>query len=482
MTPRITVRSLTAAAAAIGAVAVFALAPSASGGPPPTLAWTTCPDDVPGVPLDHVLPGAPPDQVVQCASLRLPVDWAKPHGETFDLVVARRPARKPDQRLGTLVFGPGGPGDSGVERIRRGNRFSPEIFDRFDTVSFDPRGVERSAAPRCSPDPTAPRPPMLLTGQDDFDATVAYNQALWDTCRRTSPVFDHADTLSTVRDLDALRRALGESRLTFHGSSYGTLLGVQYAERYPNRVRAIVLESVFDHSLDLPTFVRTQAIAVQDSFDEFVAWCDRTPDCVLHGRDVREVWADVLARADRGEYAPYTSFDIAAVPIGVLAGPDWPRFAQAIQQLSNGTPVPATIPPLTTAVFCNDWPVPLRDYGEYAELVATAAAVAPDVRYGAGLLAVVSCLGWPTPVANPIHVPRVRTGIPLLLLNALHDPRAGYEWAAHVTAQLGRHGRLVTYEGWGHGAYGSTPCTTAAVDRYLIDLILPAPGARCPAP
>jgi hypothetical protein len=135
---------------------------------------------------------------------------------------------------------------------------------------------------------------------------------------------------------------------------------------------------------------------------------------------------------------------------------------------------------LATTVFCNDWPVPLRDYSQYAELVDTAAAMAPDVRYGAGLIAVVSCLGWPAPVRNPIHVPQVHTSTPLLLLNALHDPRTGYEWATHVADQLGRNGRLVTYEGWGHGSYGSTPCNTATVDRYLINLALPAPGTRCP--
>lgn len=477
MTRAVALRCLAAVIAIAAVVAVFTLAPSAfgAGGPRPTLAWDTCPNDIPGLPVDPVDP-------VRCATLRLPVDWAKPHGATFDLWVARRPARNADQRVGTLVFGPGGPGDSGVERIRFGNRFSDEILDKFDTVSFDPRGVARSGAARCSPDPTVPKPPMRLTGQGDFDATIAYNRALWDACRPTSPVFDYADTLSTVRDLDALRRALGEPKLTFHGSSYGTLLGAQYAERYPDRVRAIVLESVFDHSLDLRTFVRTQAIAVQDSFDEFVDWCDRTTDCVLHGQDVREVWADVLARADRGEYTPYTSFDVAAIPIGALARPNWPGYAQAIQSLSTGTPVQAGVPPLTTAVFCNDWPVPLRDYAEYAELVTTAAAVAPDVRYGAGLVAVASCLGWPPPVRNPVHVPRVRTNIPLLLLNALHDPRTGYEWATHVAAQLGTHGRLVTYEGWGHGSYGSTDCTTTAVDRYLIDLVLPPPGTRCPAP
>lgn len=437
-----------------------------------TLAWGQCADDIPGVPVDPV---------VQCAALRLPVDRSRPHGTTFDLAVARRPARDQAKRVGSLVFGPGGPGDSGVERVRRGDRFSDELLDSFDIVSFDPRGVGRSAAPRCSPSPTVPKPPLLLGSQADFDATVAYNQALWANCRPTSPVFDYADTLSAAYDLDALRRALGESRLTFHGSSYGTLLGQQYAERFPHRVRAIVLEGVFDHSLDVPSFVRSQAAALQDSFDEFVAWCDRSPDCVLHGTDVRAIWADVLVRADGGEYAPSTAFDIAALPLGTLHVPNWTGLAQVIKRLNDGVaPAPRSLP-VATAVFCADWPVPVYDYDEYAALVRLAASAAPDVRYGAGLIAVQTCLSWPTPVRNRPHRLHVVGNARLLLLNALHDPRTGYEWATNVSTQLGKHGRLLTYEGWGHGSYQRTACTIGAVDRYLIDLVLPEPGARCPA-
>jgi hypothetical protein len=136
---------------------------------------------------------------------------------------------------------------------------------------------------------------------------------------------------------------------------------------------------------------------------------------------------------------------------------------------------------LVSSVFCADWPADVRDYKAYASLVRDAAAVAPDVRYGGGLLAVRACLGWPAPVANPPHRLHVGTKTPLLLLNSVHDVRTGYVWATNVAAQLGRHGRLVTYEGSGHGAYGNTPCTTAVTDRYLIDLIVPPPGARCPA-
>ncbi|MET8910153.1 alpha/beta hydrolase [Micromonospora sp. NPDC004551] len=461
-----------AVAAAVLTLLTGSPTPARADPTPPGLAWGECPDDLPNVPLE---PG------VQCARLRLPVDWARPHGPTFELAVARRTARVPDRRVGTLVFGPGGPGDSGVERIRRGDRFSDELLDRFDLISFDPRTVARTAAPACTPDPALRKPPIPLTSQADFDAAVEYNRALWERCRPTSPVFDHADTLSTVHDLDALRRALGEQRLTFHGSSYGTLLGQQYAEQYPGRVRAVVLEGVFDHSLGVRAFVQTQAAALQDAFDEFASWCDRSTDCVLRGRDVRSVWAEVLARADHGEYAPRTAFDVTAVALGMLAGPRWPQLAAAVRDMDAGIPPSEVNLPIAVAAFCADWPATVRDYDEYAGLVREAAAVAPDVRYGAGLLAVQTCLGWPSPVRNPPHDLHVHTRTPLLLVNARHDPRTGYAWATNVARQLGRHGRLVTYEGWGHGTYLRNDCTIAAVDRYLVDVALPTPGARCPA-
>jgi hypothetical protein len=193
------------------------------------------------------------------------------------------------------------------------------------------------------------------------------------------------------------------------------------------------------------------------------------------------VWHDVLDRADRGEYTPNTAFELAILPIVRLAGPDRVGLSNDIAALRDGKAPRIALPPLVSSVFCADWPADVRDYNAYASLVRDAAAVAPDVRYGGGLLAVRACLGWPSPIANPPHSLHVRTRTPLLLLNSIHDVRTGYVWATNVASQLGRHGRLVTYEGSGHGAYGNTPCTTAMVDRYLIDLIVPPPGAHCPA-
>ena len=471
---RRTVPAVLAAVLAATLTATAAPAGAATGPPPPALAWGACLDDAPGVPVDTK---------TQCAFLRLPVDRARPGGATYELAVARRPALDRERRIGTLIFGPGGPGDSGVDRVREGERFGDELLDRFDIVSFDPRGVRRSAAPQCPAVPGPPRPAGLIADQADFDATVRFNRAQAAACRPTSVVHDHADTLSMVHDLDALRRALGEQRLSFHGSSYGTVLGLQYAERFPGRVRALVLEGVFDHSLGVRAFVRTQAAALQDSFDEFVAWCgDPAAGCALHGRDVRDVWARVLSRADQGEYLPSTAMDIANLPLGTLHKPDRAGLAAAIKALDEGVVPPPPRPlPLAGAVFCADWPAPVRDYAAYARLVEVAAAAGPDVRYGAGLLAVQTCLGQPVPVRNPPHEPRVRTRTPVLLLNARHDPRTGHAWAAHVAAQLGRHGRLVTYEGAGHGTYQRTACTEAVVDRYLVDLVVPPAGTWCPA-
>ena len=469
--------------AAMAVITGLAAAPAVHASPSANgpLRWAPCDDPA--------QPGA------ECAALSVPVDWARPDGPTFDLAVARRKATDPGARVGSMVFGPGGPGDSGVEMVvGRVSRFSPEVRRGFDIVSFDPRGVGGSNPVTCSGDLLAERPSPELRSQADFDATKAYNRRLRADCRaRTGPVFDHLDSAQTVRDLDALRAALGERKLTFHGSSYGTLLGAQYAETYPRRVRAMVLESVMDHSV--PTaraFLRSQAATAEDSFQEFVKWCDGAADCALYGRDVRAVWQGLLARAGRGELEDpakpgisLSSSDLVnKIAFRKFYQADYAGLATAIAGMDASRPLPAShtsAAPLhpATPVFCSDWHLPVRDYEEYASLVAMMRTTAPELPYLLPIHMAAACLGAPT--ANPQHRLDADGAPPILLSNALHDPATGYPWAVSVARQLGRSSVLLTYEGQGHGSVTSGPCMEDTVDTYLTDLTVPPRGTSCPA-
>jgi pimeloyl-ACP methyl ester carboxylesterase len=487
-------RRIAMGAAAAGIVlagaAVPLAPPSANAAPAPAPApagtgidWKACGDD----------------GKAQCATLRLPVDWAHPDGPTFGLAIARRKALDPAARIGTLVFGPGGPGDSGVQRITTGiSRFSERIRRRFDIVSFDPRGIGASNPVTCSAALLAERPDPNIASREDFDATLAYNKRLRDDCReRTGPLYDHADTMSTVRDVDAIRAALGETKLSFHGSSYGTLLGAEYAETYPGRVRAMVLESVIDHSVrSAQPFLDAEMGAAQDSFDQFAEWCDRTASCALHGRDVRAVLRDLRERAARGVLADpqtpgraLTEFELLVVTYKQFYGPDWAKLASLLSALEASEPVqPVPAKPAEgtgtdnfTAQFCSDWNLPVRDYGDFARLSRRSERIAPDMHGTRPVMALTACLGWPKPVANPQHRLKVGTTAPIMMLNAVHDPATPYAWARSVARQIGPKATLLTYAGSGHGVYNSGPCTRDAIDRYLISVRTPARGAVCPA-
>ncbi|WP_433266305.1 alpha/beta hydrolase [Micromonospora vinacea] len=448
--------------------------------PAPTIDWRPCAED----------------SSAECGTLSLPVDWNRPRGERFDLSLARRVA-KPATREGTLIFGPGGPGDSGVDRVVNGSsRFSDDLRARFDIVSFDPRGTGDSHPVVCARDLLA-RQPQLIAGQAQFDAVLADNALLRADCRaRTGSLYDHVDTTSAARDLDAVRAALGERQLTFHGSSYGTLLGQRYAELYPHRVRAMVLEATMDHSVDTRAFLDSQAVTAEGAFDEFVAWCARSTVCALHGRDFRAIWAGLHERAERGLLTDPDRAGVALAPFELsrLAHKKlydtwrWPGLAEWLGRMdaptavrSEGRSTGDAVAPYPFAVFCQDWSLPVRDYREYAGHLRRAARLAPDLRYPPALFALVTCLGTPMPVANPQHRLRVHTDVPLLLAATVHDPASGYGWARTVARQLGRHGALLTYQGWGHGSYSSSPCAERAVDSYLIDQVVPARGASCPA-
>jgi len=450
------------------------------------------------------------DRTVECGTLKVPVDWAKPRGATFGLAVARRKATEDSSRIGALLINPGGPGGSGVDfALGADQYFSPEIRKKFDIVGFDPRGIARSHPVVCSADVFATVPTNLLASQADYDRLVAFNRALGADCRkRTGPLFDHVDTLSVVKDIDAIRVALGEQKINYYGISYGTLIGQQYAEQFPKNFRALVIDSNMDHSLGSKRFFETETVTAEENFGEYARWCARDAACPFHREGAGRVWDELVAKADRGElHIPgeptqkVTAFDLSSTALGAFYGPNWKGLASWLNELRTGKPAPAATRNLAPVaqhygtraadpelveyaipVFCQDWRIQIRDYPHAARLWADARRTAPHMRMSPIAWSVGSaCVGFPTSVNNPPHKLRVKGAAPILMLNARFDPATGYNWAANAAKQLGKAATLVTYDGWGHGVYGRGACPTGITDRYLVKLTMPAAGTHCPA-
>ncbi|WP_338060791.1 alpha/beta fold hydrolase [Streptomyces viridochromogenes] len=499
--------ALTAGVLAVGALV---LGPGvADAGPSGRL--SAGPSVAPVAPIDWK--PCPEHPTAECGTLRLPVDWAHPAGEKFDMAVARRKATDPDRRVGALLVNPGGPGDSGVNfaLTRAPAQFSKDLQARFDIVGFDPRGVGGSRPVKCSTELLGRAPSAYPRDQAEFDRLAAYNRELREDCRRHSgPVFDHADTLGVVRDMEALRRSLGEQKLTYFGHSYGTLIGEQYAELYGDRIRAMALTANIDHSLGARDFIVSSAVAAEDSFHEFVKWCGRSPSCALHGRDVTAVWDGLLARADRGEIRDPEDpgRTLSANDIALFAfrykfyGPDWDELADYVAGLeaqtrpgSHAEPRPGTwetpaakgtgqqteAAPFS-AVFCQDWRIRPKDYREFARLTEAELRAAPHMRGSPRVhAALAGCVGWPDEVNNPQHRLRITEAPKILMLHSRHDPANNHAWATNVHRQTRGTTVLVTYEGAGHSVYGRSDCTRGAVDGYLMALTIPQDGSSCPA-
>ncbi|AXB47504.1 hypothetical protein A4R43_37785 [Amycolatopsis albispora] len=443
----------------------------------PPVEWETCAGSATG----------------ECATIEVPIDWADPAEGSFQLAIGRLPARDQSKRIGVLFVAPGGPGGSGIDQyvLNPGIPEDSPLRERFDIVSFDQRGVKRSNEVRCTQELLDQRPAEFPETEAEYQQLLDYNRRLGEDCRElTGAVFDHVDTASVVRDIDAIRAALGEEKLSFYGASYGTQVGQQYAELFGGRVRAMTIDSNMDHSITSGAkYIETASADLEGSFHAFADWCARTPDCALNGKSVRRVWTEVHAKAEAGQL-PVTAEELRGELMSGMYSPEkqWFPLAARLAELADGTGplAPAGEPKGETgqnsyqAIWCQDWKWQVSGIGELRRYAERANRVAPYTRISPFWSDVTSCLGWPAEVRNPQHRLDVRDAPKILLTKAKYDVATPRAWNYEVARQL-RNSALLEYDGIGHGQFRRSTCVREHVENYLVSLKTPAPGARCAA-
>lgn len=439
---------------------------------------------------------------VECGVLHVPLDYVRPHGASIEIALARLRAVDEANRIGSLVVNPGGPGDSGVEFIRSIAQVpAGGPLDRFDIVSFDPRGVGESGAIGCLADARLDAYFAADTTPDsdlEEQRLIELNREFAAGCARRHPdLLAHIDTVSVARDMDRLRVALREPRLNFLGISYGSYLGTTYAELFPGRIRTMALDSILDHSLAFDDLVVTQAVALERAFDRFVRGCRANPACPLAGRNVGRVFDRVVARVERDPLPapratnprPVRPSDVMRVTrrlLALLQSPgrqDWMTLADAIAGAEDGDgsifreladrfvsrATDGSYDPghgADRAITCLSFPPVARNAGGVAAIAARAGRVAPRMGPDYVWSMIPPCIAWPRPVADPPHRLRVEGRPAILLVNLIFDPNDAYEWALSVAQQI-PSSVLLTHTGDGHVAYFRSACVRRYVDRYL---------------
>ncbi len=452
----------------------------------------------------------PCDNGFECARLLVPFDYGRPDGRRFSLPVVKLPASDPSRRIGAMVINPGGPGGSGVlYALGARSELPAAVLARFDIVGFDPRGVGASEpALSCL---TGPQLDQYLATDDDPAnaaqlATVVGQSKLYaERCEQNSAaLLPYVGTRNAARDMDVLRAALGESRLTYLGKSYGTYLGTWYAQLFPARVRALVLDGAVDP--DTPSLQDdiTQAEGFQVALNSFTSWCLAAASCPLRGGSVAAAVAKVQGLVTRANSVPLANqlndgqvADGAMLVNGIAAAlyskSYWPDLKTGLanafagdgtvlvelanlllERNPNGTY--SNLADADTAISCLDRPWP-RSLATWQAAAKQAAAQAP--LFGAPIMwGSLACAYWPVP-SYPLPRIRAAGAPPILVIGTLRDPATPYRWAQALAGDLAS-GVLLGWNGDGHTAYGQGSASVdTIVNDYLINLSVPRTGTVC---
>jgi pimeloyl-ACP methyl ester carboxylesterase len=445
----------------------------------------------------------------ECGMLSVPVDYSKPDGDVAQIAMIRFKAT--GQKVGSLVVNPGGPGESGVEAAASMVPTLPQsVRERFDLVGFDPRGVANAEpAVWCNSDADNDRlraDPTVEYTQEGVDHIEKENKAFVQRCedKMGKEFLANLGTSNVAKDLEAVRVGLGDDKLTYLGYSYGTRIGAAYAEAYPDKVRAMILDGAVDPNADQIEEEIRQAAAFQKAFDNFAADCARSPDCPLgtdpaKATDVYKSLVDPLVKkpAKTRDSRDLSYNDAIVGTILPLYSPGlWRHLTQALSELKDGTGDTMLAmadlymgrdaqghynnsTDVRVAVNCVDKPH-ITDRAKVVDQDRRTREVAPFMSYGefTGLAPLDTCAFWPVPATSDQHEIKVTGLPPILVVSTTNDPATPYQAGVDLAAQLG--GTLVTFEGTQHTVvFQGNPCIDDIAARYLVDVTVPPPGTRC---
>ncbi|WP_326767696.1 alpha/beta hydrolase [Streptomyces sp. NBC_01591] len=438
----------------------------------------------------------------RCSTVRVPLDYTKPDGETIGIALIRKKAGNSGRRLGSMLFNFGGPGGSGVSILPRAAGSYDNLNSRYDLVGFDPRGVAGSEGVSCrtdkeqedayrktdmTPDTTAEEAAFLKDGAD-FGAGCE---------RRSGTVLPYVGTTNAARDMDLIREVLGDKKLTYFGMSYGTELGGTYAHLFPANVGRTVLDAVVDPTADAIGHARNQATGFQRALENYLK--DRGQDPKTGTQRI----ARLLERIDKKPLPTRSgrelndSLAVTGIVMPLYSKSNWPFLTQALDEAEktgtgnmllqladsyNGRDEKGhydTQNHSQRAISCAD--SKLRPTADEAR------ALLPEFRklspvFGPFLAWDTAgwCSQWPVDGEHDNPEASAPGAGPVLVVGTTGDPATPYEGARKMADELGKGvGILLTNKGEGHGAYGGNACVTSAVDTYFLDGNVPEDGKTC---
>ena len=451
---------------------------------------------------------------LQCTRLTVPLDYAKPDGDTITVGVLRKPASKPEARIGSLVINPGGPGAGGMAAAAHlsGQAKDSELAQRFDFVGFDPRGVGASEpSVKCLTDMERD---AERADDDELDTSAAgiakvetemkdYAAKCAERTGKGAAMLANLGTRDVVKDMDVLRSALGDTKLTYLGYSYGTRIGSTYAETFPANVRALVLDGALDPNQSAVDELVAQGAGFEKAFEDFVDWCVARSDCAL-GRDKSKALAEFqgLVRPlgqrpiDVGDGRKLSYSDATTGAVQALYSKDfWEYLNNGLTELKNNRATTlmlladsymergqdgkySTTQDAFTAIRCVDDPR-VTDKNVVLEAQRRYKQVAPFLDDGnPPSSALDACAFWPVPNTATPHLPNVAGLPPVLVISTTNDPATPYQAGVNLAKALGAG--LLTFESTQHTAFlQKNKCVDDAGTRYLVDLTLPPSGTRC---